>query len=191
MSASPGPLLVSYADVAAAAQRLAGHAHRTPVLTSRQVDERTACRVFFKCENFQRVGAFKFRGAYNKIAQLTETQRLRGVIAHSSGNHAQGVALAATMLGLPSTIVMPEETPIIKVDRTRAHGAEVVLHGTTFEDAFKKASDDPEFLEIMNNIYIPPAYKTPEDYKNLVEVGYKESEVMIRELGLHKSQQKK
>jgi threonine dehydratase len=121
-------LPVSYQDVAAAAQRLAGHARRTPVLTSRQVDERTGCRVFFKCENFQRVGAFKFRGAFNALSQLTPGQRRRGVLAYSSGNHAQAVALAAKLLGSPAVIVMPQDAPQVKVEATRGYGAEVVLY---------------------------------------------------------------
>jgi threonine dehydratase len=121
-------LPVSYQDVAAAAQRLAGHARRTPVLPSRQVDERTGCRVFFKCENFQRVGAFKFRGAFNALSQLTPGQRRRGVLAYSSGNHAQAVALAAKLLGSPAVIVMPQDAPQVKVEATRGYGAEVVLY---------------------------------------------------------------
>ena len=121
-------LPVSYQDVAAAAQRLAGHAHRTPVLTSRQVDERTGCRVFFKCENFQRVGAFKFRGAFNALSQLAPEQRRRGVLAYSSGNHAQAVALAAKLLGIPAVIVMPQDAPQVKREATRGYGAEVVLY---------------------------------------------------------------
>ena len=128
MSTNPGPLLVSYADVAAAAQRLDGHAHRTPVLTSGQVDERTGCRVFFKCENLQRIGAFKFRGAFNAISQLTPEQKQRGVLAYSSGNHAQAVALAAKLLGSSALIVMPEDAPPVKVAATRGYGAEVVLY---------------------------------------------------------------
>ena len=121
-------LAVSYEDVAAAAQRLAGHAFRTPVLTSRQVDERTGCRVFFKCENFQRVGAFKFRGAFNALSRLTPEQRRRGVLAYSSGNHAQAVALAAQQLGSPAVIVMPQDAPQVKATATRGYGAEVVLY---------------------------------------------------------------
>jgi threonine dehydratase len=123
-------LAVSYEDVAAAAQRLAGHAFRTPVLTSRQVDERTGCRVFFKCENFQRVGAFKFRGAFNALSRLAPEQRRRGVLAYSSGNHAQAVALAAQQLGSPVVIVMPQDAPQVKATATRGYGAEVVLYDT-------------------------------------------------------------
>lgn len=109
----------------------------TPTLHSAGLSRLSGHDVWLKAENLQLTGSFKVRGAYNRISRL---KTRRGVIAASAGNHAQGVALAATMLDLPSTIVMPEETPIIKVDRTRAHGAEVVLHGSTFEDAFKKAS---------------------------------------------------
>ncbi|HXV06653.1 MAG TPA: threo-3-hydroxy-L-aspartate ammonia-lyase [Burkholderiales bacterium] len=121
-------LPVSYRDVAAAAQRLAGQARRTSVLTSRQVDERTGCRVFLKCENFQRVGAFKFRGAFNALSQLAPEQLQRGVLAYSSGNHAQAVALAAQLLGSPAVIVMPQDAPQVKVEATRSYGAEVVLY---------------------------------------------------------------
>jgi len=119
---------VSYDDVAAAARRLAGHAHRTPIMTSRQVDERTGCRVYFKCENFQRVGAFKFRGAFNAISQLTPEQKSRGVITYSSGNHAQAVALAAKLLGTTAVIVMPQDAPQVKLDATRGYGGEVVTY---------------------------------------------------------------
>ncbi|HZP86463.1 MAG TPA: threo-3-hydroxy-L-aspartate ammonia-lyase [Burkholderiales bacterium] len=121
-------LPVSYADVAAAAGRIAGHAHRTPVLASQQADARTRCTVFFKCENFQRVGAFKFRGAYNAIAQLDEAQRRRGVLAYSSGNHAQAVALAARLHGIAAVIVMPQDAPQVKLQATRGYGAQIVTY---------------------------------------------------------------
>jgi threonine dehydratase len=119
---------VQYADVVAAAQRLAGHAHRTPVMISRTVDGRTGARVYFKCENLQRAGAFKFRGAYNALSQLATAERKAGVIAYSSGNHAQAVALAGQLLGVPVVIVMPEDAPRVKVEATREYGAEVVLY---------------------------------------------------------------
>ena len=121
-------LAVRYADVAAAAERIAGHAHRTPVLTSRTVDERTGARVFFKCENLQRIGAFKFRGAFNALSQLPPAERERGVLSFSSGNHAQAVALAGKLLGIRVTIVMPSDAPAVKVEATRGYGAEVVLN---------------------------------------------------------------
>jgi threo-3-hydroxy-L-aspartate ammonia-lyase len=119
---------VTIADVRAAAQRLDGVAHRTPVLTSRTLNERTGAHVFLKCENFQRMGAFKFRGAYNRLVQIDEGRRRGGVVAFSSGNHAQGVALAAKLLGIPAVIVMPEDAPSAKIDATRGYGAEVVLY---------------------------------------------------------------
>src|SRR3989475_5377176 len=121
-------LAVRYADVAAAAERLAGHAHRTPTMTSRTIDERTGAQVFFKCENFQRMGAFKFRGAYNAMSRLSSDERKRGVLAYSSGNHAQAVALAGKLLGVRVTIVMPADAPAVKLDATRGYGAEIVLY---------------------------------------------------------------
>jgi threonine dehydratase len=121
-------LAASYADVASAAERLAGHAHRTPVMTSHTVDERTGARVFFKCENLQRMGAFKFRGAYNAMSRLSSDERRRGVLAYSSGNHAQAVALAGQLLGIRVTIVMPADAPAVKIEATRGYGAEIVLY---------------------------------------------------------------
>jgi threonine dehydratase len=128
MNAPAQPLPVTYADVEAAAARIAGHAHRTPVLTSRTVNERTGAEVFFKCENFQRIGAFKFRGAYNALAQLDAGQRQRGVLAFSSGNHAQAIALAGQLLGIRTTIVMPDDAPPVKLAATRGYGAEVITY---------------------------------------------------------------
>jgi threo-3-hydroxy-L-aspartate ammonia-lyase len=120
--------LPTYGDVEAAAARLRGHAHRTPVLTSRFADEAMGAQVFFKCENFQRMGAFKFRGAFNALSRLDAAARTRGVVAFSSGNHAQAVALAARILGLPAAIVMPEDAPPAKMAATRGYGAEVVTY---------------------------------------------------------------
>jgi threonine dehydratase len=122
------PAGVAYADVEAAAKRLEGVAHRTPVATSRQFDALAGCRAYFKCENLQRMGAFKFRGAYNALASLGPAQRERGVVAFSSGNHAQAVALAGRILGIPATIVMPADAPEVKVAATRGYGAEVVFY---------------------------------------------------------------
>jgi threonine dehydratase len=119
---------VTIADVRSAAQRLNGVANHTPVVTSRAFDERAGAKVFFKCENLQRGGAFKFRGAYNTIGQLSDDQRRRGVVSFSSGNHAQGVALAARLLGVPAVIVMPRDAPEVKLVATRGYGAEVVLY---------------------------------------------------------------
>jgi threo-3-hydroxy-L-aspartate ammonia-lyase len=121
-------MTLELAEVERAAERLAGAAHRTPVLTSRTLDERTGARVHVKAECFQRGGAFKFRGAFNKISSLDEDVRQRGVLAYSSGNHAQAVAIAATLLGSHATIVMPEDAPAAKLDATRGYGAEVIAY---------------------------------------------------------------
>src|SRR4028119_231533 len=136
---------VTYADIEAAAGRLAGVAHRTPVLTSTTVNERTNSQVFFKCENFQRTGSFKFRGAYNALAQLSEAQKQRGVLTHSSGNHAQAIALAGKLLGISTTIVMPEDAPAVKQAATRGYGAEVILYNpleTTREELAQSIACD-------------------------------------------------
>jgi threonine dehydratase len=127
-------LAITFDDVAAAARRLAGVAHRTPVLRSRMVDATTGAQAFFKCENLQRMGAFKFRGAYNALAQFDAAQRRGGVVAFSSGNHAQAIALAAQLLGMPAVIVMPSDAPRIKVEATRGYGAEVVEYDRYTED---------------------------------------------------------
>jgi threonine dehydratase len=119
---------VTYGDIEAAAARLEGVAHRTPVATSRLFDELTGAQAFFKCENLQRMGAFKFRGAYNALAQLDDGARRRGAVAFSSGNHAQAMALAGRLLGIPVTIVMPADAPTVKVAATRGYGAEVVFY---------------------------------------------------------------
>ena len=127
-AASPSDLPVSFVDVEAAAGRLEGVAHRTPVMTSRTADARADGKLLFKCENLQRGGAFKFRGAYNAIATLTEEQRRQGVIAYSSGNHAQAVALAGRLQGVATTIVMPSDAPDAKVSATRDYGGEIVFY---------------------------------------------------------------
>ena len=119
-------LPVSLDDVRSAAERLAGVANRTPVHTSRGLDERLGARLFFKCESFQRGGSFKFRGAYNAVSRLDEEQRRRGVASFSSGNHAQGLALACRLLGVPATIVMPHDAPPVKLEAARGYGAEIV-----------------------------------------------------------------
>jgi threonine dehydratase len=121
-------LAISFEDVAAAASRLRGVAHRTPVMTSRTADARCGGQLFFKCENLQRMGAFKFRGAYNALAQFTPEQGRAGALAFSSGNHAQAIALAARLLGMPAVIVMPKDAPRMKIEATRGYGAEVVLY---------------------------------------------------------------
>ncbi len=123
-----GPDLPTYADVEAAAGRLRGAAHVTPVMTSHTVDEAMGASVFFKCENFQRMGAFKFRGAFNALAKLDAAARTRGVVAFSSGNHAQAVALAARILGIDATIVMPDDAPASKLEATRSYGGRIVTY---------------------------------------------------------------
>ena len=132
-------LPITLQDIRAAADRLAGVAHKTPVMTSRLADQRAGARLFFKCENLQRVGAFKFRGAYNALAQFSPEQRRAGVIAFSSGNHAQAIALAARLLDMPSVIVMPADAPPAKLAATRAYQAdrrdsELVLYDRHRED---------------------------------------------------------
>jgi threonine dehydratase len=127
-------MIPSFDDVRAAAARIDGHAHRTPVLTSRLVDELVGAQVFFKAENLQRVGAFKFRGAFNALSRFTPQQRRAGVVAYSSGNHAQAVALAGQLLAVPATIVMPHDAPPGKLEATRRYGARVVLYDRYTED---------------------------------------------------------
>ena len=126
--------MISIDDVRAAAATLAGVANRTPVFTSRTLDERVGARVFLKAESFQRGGAFKFRGAYTKISSLPADVRARGVLAYSSGNHAQAVAIAARLHGTTATIVMPEDTPPAKLEATRGYGAEIVSYDRWTED---------------------------------------------------------
>ena len=126
--------LPTYDDVVAAARRIDGHAHRTPVLTSRIADAEFGARVHFKCENFQRMGAFKFRGAFNALSRFDAQQRRAGVVAFSSGNHAQAVALAARILEMPATIVMPHDAPASKVAATKGYGARVVEYDRYRED---------------------------------------------------------
>jgi threonine dehydratase len=137
---------VTYEDIEAAAQRLEGVAHRTPVATSRLFDEQTGAQAFFKCENLQRMGAFKFRGAYNALSQLDADARRRGVVAFSSGNHAQAVALAGQLLGIARVIVMPADAPAVKVAATRAYGAEVVFYdraaGQSREDVAERLAKE-------------------------------------------------
>ena len=144
--------MVSFEDIAAAHERIKPHAKRTPVLTSATVDALTGASVFFKCENFQRMGAFKFRGAYNALAQLAEERKRHGVIAFSSGNHAQAVALAGRILGIKTLIVMPADAPRVKLEATRGYGAEVVQYakGEAREEGAGKLARD------RNLTVIPP-----------------------------------
>lgn len=132
-------MVLTYDEVAAAHERIKAAAKRTPVLTSATIDALTGARVHFKCENFQRMGAFKFRGAYNALSQLSPEQKTKGVAAFSSGNHAQAVALAGKLLGVPAVIVMPTDAPKVKLSATRGYGAEVILYDAHNEDRQKIA----------------------------------------------------
>lgn len=145
--------LPSYEDVAAAAQRLQGHAHRTPVLQSQTANQRLGARVFFKCENFQRMGAFKFRGAFNALSRFTPQQRKAGVIAFSSGNHAQAIALSASLLEMPSVILMPQDAPTAKLAATRGYGAEVILFDRYTQD---REALTQEIAQTRGMTLIPP-----------------------------------
>lgn len=126
--------LPTFADVAAAAERLAGVAHRTPVMRCTALDERLGAHLFFKCENLQRTGAFKFRGAYNALAQFTDAQREGGVLTFSAGNHAQAIALSARLLDMPALVVMPKDAAVSKMAATREFGAQVVTYNRATED---------------------------------------------------------
>jgi len=126
--------LPTFDDVSAAAARLKGHAHRTPVMTSRTIDEEFGAEVFFKCENLQRIGAFKFRGAFNALSKFDSQQRRGGAVAFSSGNHAQAIALSARLLGMPATIIMPNDAPAAKIAATKGYGGNVVLYDRYTED---------------------------------------------------------
>jgi threo-3-hydroxy-L-aspartate ammonia-lyase len=146
-------LPVTLDDVNAAHGRIAGLVYRTPVMTSRRLDERAGARLFFKCETFQRVGAFKARGAFSRLTLLTGPERKRGVVAFSSGNHAQAVALAARELGLSAVIVMPHDAPALKLAATRGYGAEVRLYDRAEESRERIAQ---EIVERDGRILVPP-----------------------------------
>ena len=126
--------MTDYRDIEAAAERIRGVAHRTPLLTSRTADQMAGAQLFFKCENFQRMGAFKFRGAYNAISRFTEAQRQAGVLTYSSGNHAQAIALSASLTGIRSAIIMPHDAPALKVQATKGYGGEVIVYDRYKED---------------------------------------------------------
>ncbi|MFP4635502.1 MAG: pyridoxal-phosphate dependent enzyme, partial [Nitriliruptoraceae bacterium] len=153
MAASADPLPLDADDVARAARVLAGIAHRTPVLTSQRLDERTGARLSLKAEHLQRVGAFKFRGAYTAIHALDAHVRSRGIVSYSSGNHAQAVALAARLLEAPATIVMPDDAPPNKVAATQGYGAEVVRYDRYTEDRRLLAT---ELADQRGATVIPP-----------------------------------
>ncbi|WP_320910278.1 pyridoxal-phosphate dependent enzyme, partial [Citrobacter farmeri] len=142
-----------YADVAAAAERIEGYANKTPVMTSRTVNEEFGADVFFKCENLQRMGAFKFRGAMNALRQFTPEQRAAGVVTFSSGNHAQAIALSAKLLGIPATIIMPHDAPVAKVAATKGYGGNVVMYDRYTED---REQIGRELAEKQGLTLIPP-----------------------------------
>jgi threo-3-hydroxy-L-aspartate ammonia-lyase len=144
-------LAISFADVVAAHERIANVAHRTPTLTSATADERVGAELYFKCENFQRMGAFKFRGAYNALAQFTREQRSAGVFAFSSGNHAQAIALSARLLRFNAVILMPQDAPAVKVEATRGYGAEVIHYDRytqNREELGRQLSEDRQLTSI-------------------------------------------
>jgi threonine dehydratase len=152
------PHLPSFDDVIAASKRIEGHAHRTPVMTSRTVNEALGAEVFFKCENLQRMGAFKFRGAFNALSKFDARQRQAGVVAFSSGNHAQAIALSAKLLGIPATIVMPHDAPATKVAATKGYGGQVVIYDRYKEDREQIGRD----LAQKHGLTLIPPYDHPD-----------------------------
>ena len=149
----PSPAMLQFADIEAAAARLKGVAHRTPVLSSETLDAMLGMQVFMKAENFQRMGAFKFRGGYNAVNALSAAERARGVVAFSSGNHAQAVALAARLHGCTATIVMPRDAPVLKMAATRGYGAEIIVYDRYTED---RAAIAAQLVAERNANLIPP-----------------------------------
>jgi len=150
--------LPDFDDVCAAARRLDGHAHRTPVLTSRTANQALEAEVFFKCENFQRMGAFKFRGAFNALSKFDQKQRSAGVVTFSSGNHAQAIALSASLLGMPATIVMPHDAPASKVAATKGYGGNVVIYDRYKDDREQIGRD----LADQHGLTLIPPYDHPD-----------------------------
>ncbi|NMG10217.1 threo-3-hydroxy-L-aspartate ammonia-lyase [Brasilonema sp. UFV-L1] len=166
---------VTITDIEAAAKRLAGIVHRTPVVTSRTVNDRTNAQVFFKCENFQRTGSFKFRGAYNALSQLSQEQKQKGVLTFSSGNHAQATALAGQLLNIHTTIVMPDDAPAVKLAATRGYGAEVILYN-------RKQTNREELAQTLlterGGVMIPPY-----DHPHIVAGQGSAAKELIEEVG--------
>ena len=149
----PARRFATYEDVLAATTRIAGVAHRTPVMTSRTMNRETGAEIFFKCENLQRMGAFKFRGAFNALSKFDERQRKAGVVTYSSGNHAQAIALSASLLGIPATIIMPNDAPAAKMAATRGYGGKVISYDRYTEDREKIGR---ELAEKEGLTLIPP-----------------------------------
>ena len=150
--------LPTFDDVTAASERIKGFAHRTPVMTSRTMNKELGAEVFFKCENLQRMGAFKFRGAFNALSKFDERQRKAGVVAYSSGNHAQAIALSASLLGIPATIVMPNDAPAAKMAATRGYGGKVVNYDRYTEDREQICRD----LAEKHGLTLIPPYDHPD-----------------------------
>ena len=160
MAVKDDTFAVSFEDVLEAARRIGGVAHRTPLMTSRTLDERVSAQVFLKCEGFQRAGAFKFRGAYNAVSRLTEEEKRRGVLAYSSGNHAQAVALASRIVGASATIVMPDDAPAAKRRATEGYGARVV--------SYDPATDDREEIARALQKEAPMVLVPPFDHPHVI-----------------------
>lgn len=150
--------LPTFDDVTAASERIKGFAHRTPVMTSHTMNKELGAEVFFKCENLQRMGAFKFRGAFNALSKFDERQRKAGVVAYSSGNHAQAIALSASLLGIPATIVMPNDAPAAKMAATRGYGGKVVNYDRYTEDREQIGRD----LAEKHGLTLIPPYDHPD-----------------------------
>lgn len=162
----------TYRDIETAAERLLGHAHRTPVLTSTTVNQRTKSQVFFKCENFQRTGSFKFRGAFNALSQLSDEQKKRGVLAFSSGNHAQALARSGDLLNIPVTIVMPNDAPAVKQAATREYGAEIIFYDRATqkcEELTQQIADERSLTLIPPFDYAPVIAGQGTTAKELIE----------------------
>lgn len=168
--------LPTFADVVAASERIAGVAHRTPVLTSSTADAALGAEIYFKCENFQRMGAFKFRGSYNALMKFSPAQRKAGVVAFSSGNHAQGIALSARLLGIPATIVMPHDAPAAKVAATRGYGAQVVIYDRYKEDREQIGRD----LAAKHGLTLIPPY----DHEDVIAGQGTAAKELFEEVGL-------
>lgn len=150
--------LPTFDDVVAASEHIKGHARHTPVMTSRTADDALGAQVFFKCENFQRMGAFKFRGAFNALSKFSDEQKRAGVVAFSSGNHAQAIALSAKLLGIPATIVMPQDAPATKVAATKGYGGNVVMYDRYSEDREQIGRD----LAEKHGLTLIPPYDHPD-----------------------------
>jgi threonine dehydratase len=168
--------LPTFADVVAASERIAGVAHRSPVLTSSTANAELGAEVYFKCENFQRMGAFKFRGSYNALMKFSPAQRKAGVVAFSSGNHAQGIALSAKLLGIPATIVMPHDAPAAKVAATRGYGAQVVIYDRYKEDREQIGRD----LAAKHGLTLIPPY----DHEDVIAGQGTAAKELFEEVGL-------